>query len=70
MAYAARRATTFHWDKFVLPWPFTRIVIAIGEPRQIPKSLDAAGVEHWQRELAADLHRLYGEAKAQLGSRT
>ena len=28
MAYAASRATLFHWDKFVLPWPFSRIVIA------------------------------------------
>ncbi|HPF25855.1 MAG TPA: lysophospholipid acyltransferase family protein [Steroidobacteraceae bacterium] len=69
MAYAASRATTFHWDKFVLPWPFCRIAIAIGEPRQIPKQLDAAAVEHWQRELAQDLHRLYREAKATLEER-
>ncbi|MCB1623040.1 MAG: lysophospholipid acyltransferase family protein [Pseudomonadales bacterium] len=67
MAYAARRATTFHWDKFVLPWPFTHVAIAIGEPRWIPKSLDAAAVELWQRELARELHRLYREAAAALG---
>ena len=69
MAYAASHATTFHWDKFVLPWPFARIVIAIGEPRQVPKSLDAAGVERWQRELAQDMHGLYQQARAALGVR-
>ena len=32
MAYAASRAWLVKWDKFVIPKPFARIVIAIGEP--------------------------------------
>jgi lysophospholipid acyltransferase (LPLAT)-like uncharacterized protein len=67
MAYAARRAVLFHWDKFVLPWPFTRIAIAIGEPRQIPRTLDAAAFERQQLEMTAELKRLFGVARAALG---
>jgi lysophospholipid acyltransferase (LPLAT)-like uncharacterized protein len=32
LAYAASRAWLVHWDKFVLPWPFARVAIAIGRP--------------------------------------
>ena len=32
LAYAASHAWLVHWDKFVLPWPFARIAVAIGEP--------------------------------------
>jgi lysophospholipid acyltransferase (LPLAT)-like uncharacterized protein len=32
MAFAASRAWFLGWDKFVLPWPFSRIAIAIGAP--------------------------------------
>jgi lysophospholipid acyltransferase (LPLAT)-like uncharacterized protein len=63
MAYAASRATLFHWDKFVLPWPFSRIVIAIGAPRQVPRALQPAALEALQKELAADLKVLFGVAR-------
>jgi hypothetical protein len=66
MAYAARRAYLFHWDKFVLPYPFTRVAIAIGEPRQVPRKLDAAALEAWQRDLAADLKRTFAAARGAL----
>ncbi len=66
MAYAASRAVLFHWDRFVLPWPFSRIVIAIGEPRQVPRRLDSAQLETWQRELAAELHKVFAVARAAL----
>src|SRR5215470_856878 len=42
MAYAATRAWTLQWDKFVLPYPFSRIVIAVGAPRYVPRVTDAA----------------------------
>ncbi len=66
MAYAASRAYLFHWDKFVLPMPFCRIAIAIGEPRQIPRRLDGAALEGWQQDLAADLQRAFGAARGAL----
>ena len=63
MAYAASRATLFHWDKFVLPWPFSRVVIAIGEPRQVPRAISPAALEPLQKEMAAEMKRLFGVAR-------
>lgn len=63
MAYAASRAWLIAWDKFVIPWPFSRIVIAIGEPRQVPRALNAAALEAWQKQMAAELKALFGVAR-------
>src|SRR5688572_16330927 len=69
MAFAASRAWLIAWDKFVIPVPFSRIVIAIGEPRQVPRAIQPAALEIWQRDLAADLRRLFGSARAALDER-
>jgi lysophospholipid acyltransferase (LPLAT)-like uncharacterized protein len=63
MAYAASRATLFQWDKFVLPWPFSRIVIAIGAPRQVPRALQPGALEALQKDMAAELKNLFGQAR-------
>lgn len=64
MAYAARRAWLFRtWDRFALPWPFTRVVLQVGEPVVIPKGLDAAALERWQETLRAELESLYESAR-------
>jgi len=69
MAYAASRATLFNWDKFVIPWPFCRIVIAVGEPRQVPRTIKPAELESLQKELAADLKVCFAAARAALEER-
>lgn len=66
LAYAASRAWLVHWDKFVLPWPFARIAIAIGEPLTIARGLDAAGIERCQQQLERDLHATFRAAQAAL----
>ena len=66
MAYAASRAWRIKWDKFVIPWPMARVVIAIGAPVYVPRVTDPATIERLQRELAAELKRLYGVARASL----
>ncbi len=33
------------WDRFQIPYPFTRVAIAIGFPIRIPQGIDAATVE-------------------------
>jgi lysophospholipid acyltransferase (LPLAT)-like uncharacterized protein len=63
MAYAASRAWLIKWDKFVIPVPFSRIVIAVGPPVYVPRVTDAATVEQFQGELKSELKRLYGVAK-------
>lgn len=59
MAYAASRAWLIKWDKFVIPVPFSKISIAVGEPRYVARVLDAAAMEALQREMEQELLRLY-----------
>lgn len=65
IAYAARRAWLFPtWDRFTLPWPGTRVVTIIGEPRLVPKGLDDAALERVRSEMEDALNRLYDQARA------
>jgi lysophospholipid acyltransferase (LPLAT)-like uncharacterized protein len=67
MAYAARRAWLFPtWDRFALPWPFSRVALVIGEPVQVPKGLDTSALERWQETLGSQLDALYEQARASL----
>jgi lysophospholipid acyltransferase (LPLAT)-like uncharacterized protein len=69
IAYAATRAWLIKWDKFVLPVPFSRIVVAVGPPRYVPRVTDAASIEKLQGELKAELKRLFGVARDALRGR-
>jgi lysophospholipid acyltransferase (LPLAT)-like uncharacterized protein len=66
LAFAASRASLIAWDKFVLPWPFSRIVIAVGPPRQVPRTLQPAALEALQKEMAVELERLFVVARDSL----
>jgi len=70
-------ALTFHaqpawlfraWDRFVLPWPFARITIVVGEPRYVPKRVDAAEVLRLQQAVTDELRALYRRARAMADS--
>jgi len=69
MAYAASRAWLIKWDKFVIPWPFARIAIAIGPPCYVPRVTDAAALAGLQSQLELELQRLFAVARAALGPR-
>jgi lysophospholipid acyltransferase (LPLAT)-like uncharacterized protein len=69
MAYAASRAWLVKWDKFVIPKPFARVVVAIGEPVYVPRVLDAPGFEALQAQMEARLKALYADARAALAER-
>jgi lysophospholipid acyltransferase (LPLAT)-like uncharacterized protein len=66
MAYAASHASLVHWDKFVLPWPFARIAIAIGPPRVIPRGTTPEGIEAIQAEIESQLYDTFRAAKRAL----
>ncbi|MBV8144085.1 MAG: lysophospholipid acyltransferase family protein [Gammaproteobacteria bacterium] len=66
MSYAASRAWLIKWDRFVIPMPFARIVIAIGPPRYVPRVTDAAALERLQAEMEAELPRLFQLAERSL----
>ncbi|MDE2304176.1 MAG: lysophospholipid acyltransferase family protein [Gammaproteobacteria bacterium] len=67
MSYAASRAWMIQWDRFVIPKPFSRVAVAIGEPIQVPKGLDAAGLEAMQAQMEQRLGELFERARARLG---
>jgi lysophospholipid acyltransferase (LPLAT)-like uncharacterized protein len=69
MAFAASRAWFFGWDGFVLPWPFSRIAIAIGAPVQVDKTVALNQPEvlaHWQQRMQRELHELFETAREAL----
>jgi lysophospholipid acyltransferase (LPLAT)-like uncharacterized protein len=66
MTYAASRAWKIKWDSFVIPKPFSRIVILVGEPVYVAKGLDAAGLERLQLEMESRLQSLYDQAASTL----
>jgi lysophospholipid acyltransferase (LPLAT)-like uncharacterized protein len=67
MAYAASRAWRIKWDRFVIPVPFSRVALAIGAPRYVPRAIDAATLERLQGEMEAELRRLFESAREALG---
>jgi lysophospholipid acyltransferase (LPLAT)-like uncharacterized protein len=58
------------WDKFVIPKPFARIAVAVGPPRYVPRTMDAAAVERLQADMEIELKRLYEEAKSALSAKS
>ena len=63
LSYAASRAWKIKWDRFVIPQPFSRIAIAVGEPVYVPKGLDTAGLEGLQLEMERRLRAVFEEAQ-------
>jgi hypothetical protein len=54
------------WDRFELPLPFSRVVIAYGEPARMPRGLDADSLARMQAEMRQRLLDLQAEARAAL----
>ena len=65
MTSAAGRAHVFEkaWDKYILPLPFTRVVVAYGEGFTIPGDSDADYLERRATELGELLDNLTSEAE-------
>ena len=56
ISVAASRTWSFHtWDRFELPLPFSRVVIAYGEPVKVPRAMDADALARTQTEMAGRL---------------
>lgn len=65
MAYAASRYWQLtSWDKFIIPKPFSRIVIAIGEPHYIDKKSNAEKLEEERVKMEMDMNNLITVAKS------
>ncbi|HKU15916.1 MAG TPA: lysophospholipid acyltransferase family protein [Steroidobacteraceae bacterium] len=70
LAYAARPAWVLKtWDKFIIPPPFAKVSIAVGEPYFPPERLDDEQMEAAERELERRMLATYRQAAAALTSR-
>jgi len=70
VSVAASRSWRFRtWDRFELPLPFSRVVIAYGEPVRVPRVLNAEGLARMQVVMAESLQALNAEAHAALSAR-
>jgi lysophospholipid acyltransferase (LPLAT)-like uncharacterized protein len=62
VAVGARWKIEFHsWDRFLLPLPGSRIVVAYGEPVVVPSDANSALLEHKRQELEGKLLKLTEE---------
>ena len=67
ITYAAKRAWHLNsWDKFVIPKPFTKVVIAIGPPRYVKREGGMLDTDPVQKEMQKALNDLGAEAEAAL----
>lgn len=56
------------WDRFLLPYPFARVVLAIGPAVQVAKTASSADKEAMQVRMRDELLNLEAQARAALGS--
>ncbi len=68
LAYATRRRRILGtWDRFHLPFPFSRGVFIWGEPISVATQLDEAGMEERRQLIEEQLNRLTVEADRRMG---
>ncbi len=59
IGYAADRAWVMNtWDKFMVPKPFAKIVIAVGEPIEVPRGASMQDIERVRDETQAAMDGL------------
>ena len=67
LAYAAKPAWLLRtWDKFVIPVPFAKVSIAVGEPYFPAHKMNDEQMAEAQRELERRMHETYKRAAAAL----
>jgi hypothetical protein len=67
LSYCASRAWVLRtWDRFVIPKPFCRIVMAVGDPVLVPRRVDETELEGIRGHMEQELQRLFEVARARL----
>jgi lysophospholipid acyltransferase (LPLAT)-like uncharacterized protein len=70
LAFAAKPAFVLDtWDKFVLPVPFSRVTIAIGEPYIPPAEMNDEQMTEAQREMERRMLEAFRLARKALDAR-
>ncbi len=61
---AERFWTLRSWDRAQIPKPFSRVAFVIGDPIEVPRDLDEAGIEGYRKQLETRLAALRDRARA------
>jgi lysophospholipid acyltransferase (LPLAT)-like uncharacterized protein len=68
MAYSSKRRKIFNsWDRFMLPYPWTRGVITYGRPIEVPAKADAETIQDCVFQLERELNRITAQADEYFG---
>jgi lysophospholipid acyltransferase (LPLAT)-like uncharacterized protein len=68
--YSAKKAKIFSsWDRFMLPFPFTKCRMIYGRPVAVPDDVDQAGLEKCRKALEDELNRITALADSAFGHR-
>lgn len=71
LAYSSKRCKIFNsWDRFMVPYPWTRGVITYGRPMEVPADADAAKISECMTELETELNRITGQADRHFGHKS
>jgi hypothetical protein len=63
IAYGAKRSVNWNsWDRFIVPLPFTRVALAIGEPFRIPKDTRIEDLPEIQRQIEVMMQKTAAQA--------
>jgi lysophospholipid acyltransferase (LPLAT)-like uncharacterized protein len=61
---AASRAWTMStWDSFMIPKPFARVVLAVGEPIEVSRTLPTGELENVRDKMQSAMESLHTEAE-------
>lgn len=70
VAFAGHRAFVLKtWDKFVIPKPFSRVCIVVGEPFYMPAEATDEQMQAAQREMEMRMKQTFQRARAALDER-
>ncbi len=71
LSCAADRAWTLRrWDHFLLPKPFARLALAVGEPLAVPRDAPVSELERYRKEIEDRTNALMQQSKAALEARS
>ena len=67
MSFAATRGWRLgSWDRLLIPKPFARIALVVGDPIRLPRDMPSGEIQPATRRLEAALEELEGRARAML----
>ncbi|MGF1623809.1 MAG: lysophospholipid acyltransferase family protein [Alphaproteobacteria bacterium] len=68
VSYSTTRARfNRSWDRFLIPWPFGRMEVKVGEPILLPRDADSVVLAAARRRLEDELNRLTAAADRACG---